>query len=600
MKHYDKGTLRLIGFASLVIMFSMLLIGAIVNGFTENGVVRKLKEKDLPSIAQGMAAKVDGRIERAKETSLVLAADPDVKEWLLAGEPSDERQRKALQRLSGYVQQLGYSSSFIVSAGTGNYWGENGGLLGKVSRDEPADQWFYRFLSSGEPLQVNLDYNKERQETFVFTNALMMDEARPLAVVGVGMSLVDLAEEFRQFKYGQTSRLWLINEEGFVMLSDRTDDYGKNVTDWLEPSLTGVLLASGNPALQTFELEAAGGALTDLISYPLASTNLRLLFQIERQETVSFLNRIQLNTVGVALISFVLILFLFYYVSHRLVNPFERALQLNEQLERKVQARTRELAEHNAKLTDSIDYARRIQESLLQGAKELPGTVKEHVLIYKPRDGVGGDFHWTKQVEGGTLIAVGDCTGHGVPGALMTMLAVSLLDRVSEQGDGRQPAQLLSQMNVLVKQLLHQSDAQGMTDDGLDLGLCFVAEDGHLLRYAGAKCSLYVREGDGIQVLRGERRAIGYRRTPADYPFRDEELQLLPGTVCYMATDGFFDQNGGEKGLPFGKKRFMETLERVGGLSLQEQSDTLWRELVRYMGEEEQRDDVTLLAFRAS
>ncbi|MED4608928.1 SpoIIE family protein phosphatase [Paenibacillus validus] len=601
VKYYDKGTLRIIGFASLVIIFSMLLIGAIVYMFTESGVVKKLKEKDLPSIAQAMAAKVDGRIDRAKETSFVLAADPDVRRWLQDGEAAGEYQERSLQRLTTLVRQFGYSNSFIVSAGTSKYWGENGKLLGSVSPNEQADRWFFDFLASKQDIQVNLDYNKERGQTFVFTNALVKDGDRPLAVVGVGLSLEDLAKEFQQFKYGETSRLWLIDPKGEIVLAAETSDYGKQIGSFLDGNIVSQLLEQASPVSQTLEFQNPDGELTDLISYPLTSTNMQLLFQIERQETVSFLSRIKLNTVAVSLISFVLILFLFYYVSHRLANPYERALQMNQQLERKVKERTQELAERNEKMMDSIDYAKRIQESLLLRPQEWTTATKEHVLIYKPRDGVGGDFHWVKPLPGGTLIAIGDCTGHGVPGALMTMLAISLLDRVAEEGYAEEPARVLGELNRLIKKTLNQTEPNGLTDDGLDIGICYLSEDRTLLRFAGAKCSLYLRDDrQGTRVLEGGRKSIGYRRTPMEYPFVSHELRLQPGTSCYMATDGFFDQSGGEKGYAFGKRRFTELLDRYGHSPLREQADLFWHEFQTYMGDEAQRDDITLLAFQAS
>ncbi|SDD18761.1 Serine phosphatase RsbU, regulator of sigma subunit [Paenibacillus sp. UNCCL117] len=600
MKYYDKGTLRIIGFASLVIVFSMLLIGGIVYVFTESGVVKKLKEKDLPVIAQAMAAKVEARIERSKETSYTLAADPEVRQWLTEGEPAGDRQRHSLQRLTTLVEQFGYSNSFIVSSGTSQYWGEGGQLLGKISPNEPADRWFYDFIASGRDVEVNLDYNKERQEAFVFTNALVRQDGKPLAAVGVGQSLKDLAEEFRAFKYGTTSRLWLINPDGEVILSADESDYGRQIDSLLNADIVRELLGQAKPVMQTLEFKGEDGELTDLISYPLSSTSMQLLFQIERQETVSFLNRIKMNTVAVSLISFVLILFLFYYVSHRLANPYERALQMNQQLERKVRERTQELAEHNEKLMDSIDYAKRIQESLLLRPKEWDEATKEHVLLYKPRDGVGGDFHWVKPLTGGTLIAIGDCTGHGVPGALMTMLSITLLDRVAEEGYADEPARVLGELNRLVKQTLHQTEPAGLTDDGLDIGLCYINEERTVLRFAGAKCSLYVRDQERLHLLEGGRKSIGYRRTPMEYPFLSHELRLHPGTACYMATDGFFDQSGGEKGYAFGKRRFLELLERHRQYPLREQAELFWAELESYMGDEAQRDDITLLAFQAS
>lgn len=601
MNQYDKGTLRVIGFASLVIVFSMLLIGFIVYAFTEAEIVAKLKGQDLPHLVQGISAKVDGRIERARETSNLLAEDPDIREWLLAGEPAGEQRTRALARLTALVSKFGYSNSFIVSAGTHQYWGENGRLLSVVSPREPGDSWFFHLLDSGKDLEVVLDYNKERKDTFVFVNVVAREGTRPLAVMGVGLNLHDLAAEFQAFKYGQTSRLWLVNAEGNVVMSDRLEDNGQPISSFVDAAALTQLPSQRGAGLQTLETTNAKGELTDLVAYPLVSTDMTLLVQVDRKETVSLLGRIKFNTIAVALISFLLILGLFYYVSHRLANPFERALQMNRELEEKVQERTQELALHNAKLMDSIDYARRIQESLLPQASEWSLATQEHVLIYKPRDSVGGDFHWVKPLPGGTLIAIGDCTGHGVPGALMTMLAISLLDRIVDKGSGEDPAHVLGELNRLIKQTLRQTEPDGLSDDGLDIGLCFIDNRRTELRFAGAKCALHVLETDGvIRSIDGERKSVGYRRTPHDFPYRSHTLPLKAGTACYMATDGFFDQSGGEKGYAFGKRRFAELLERYRHTPLPRQAELFWLELQRYMGDEEQRDDITLLAFQAS
>ncbi|WP_284638064.1 SpoIIE family protein phosphatase [Paenibacillus silviterrae] len=597
MKHYDKGTLKVIGFASVVIVFSMLLIGVITYGFTEDELVRKWKDKDLVRIVESMAAKVDGHIEKAKETSLIMAKDPQLIRWVNGGEADEALGKDALQKLALLAKQFGYSNSFVVSALTRHYWSESGRIIDTVTPSDPDDRWFFDLIEAEKLIDVQVDYNEERKDTFVFVNAMMKDESeKPLAIVGVGMTLQLLSKQFQEFKYGENSNLWLINDSGEIVLSDRQEHFGKPIHDYVDSLLLGQLKNDGK--IHVTESETAEGGLMDMISYPLSSTGLQLLFRVERKETVSVLQNIKTNTAIVSLFTFIMILALFYFISHRLANPYKRALQLNQELEAKVQVRTRELAERNDQLTDSIDYAKRIQESLLpQAAQWSAAGIRSHVK-WQPRDTVGGDFYWVKPVSGGVWVALGDCTGHGVPGAFMTMLAISLLDRVAEQEEVHGPGEFLRQLNGLVKQTLHQQTGNGITDDGFDLGLLFIDHRRSRLSFSGAKLSLYVKDADGLRVLEGNRKSIGYRKTPEHYVYQEHETEFGPESSFFMASDGFYDQRGAETVYGFGKKRFQRLLEERQELPVSELVAELWRELEDYMGEAAQRDDITLLGFQ--
>lgn len=597
VKHYDKGTLKVIGFASVVIVFSMLLIGMITYWFTEAELVKKWKDKDLVHIAESMAAKVDGHIEKAKETSLVLAKDPELVRWIEGQEADDALKQDALKKLELLAKEFGYSNSFVVSAMTRHYWSEKGIIIDTVSENDPDDRWFFELIESGKLIEVQVDYNEERKDTFVFVNALMRNEKQQsLAIAGVGMSLQQLSKQFQEFKYGENSHLWLVNSTGEIVLSDRAEHFGKPIRQFVAQPILDEL--QGNSGIRTTESDMGDGTLMDMISYPLHSTGLQLLFQVERKETVSSLNNIKTNTVVVSLFSFLAIMILFYWISHRLANPYQRALQLNQELEEKVQQRTQELAERNAQLTDSIDYAKRIQESLLpQDSEWIRAGLLSH-LVWKPRDVVGGDFCWVKKTEQGAWVGLGDCTGHGVPGAFMTMLAISLLDRVAEQEDICRPADVLQKLNVLVKQTLHQEGQNGMTDDGFDLGLAYVDYSASKVIYAGAKIALYVKDRTGVRILGGSRKAVGYRRTPEHYMYEQHEAGIGPDTSFYMATDGLYDQRSVESIYGFGKKRFIRTLQEQGELGLKEQMDRLWGDFTAYMGTSSQRDDIALLGFQ--
>lgn len=258
----------------------------------------------------------------------------------------------------------------------------------------------------------------------------------------------------------------------------------------------------------------------------------------------------------------------------------------------------RELAESNRKIMDGISYARMIQESILPDPVDMRARVKDLLIIYRPRDMVGGDFYYFRDYGKSFIIAVGDCTGHGVPGAFMSMTAKVLLDRVSDSGGGRDPALLLAELNRLMRETLHQGQGDERFDNGLEIGVCaFIPEQGELL-YAGAGIDLFCAlDGEPFSVP-GARQPIGYRRSDPGFVYTSTRLTIAEGMMCYLVSDGILDQSGGEKGWGFGKKRFSALLGSIRGLSGEEQRVKVEKELAAYQGKFPQRDDITLLGFR--
>ena len=259
-------------------------------------------------------------------------------------------------------------------------------------------------------------------------------------------------------------------------------------------------------------------------------------------------------------------------------------------------ARTLELEQKNVKIMDSIDYAQRLQESILPAQTDLAAMFADYFVFWQPRDQVGGDFYWIRRIdENRGLIAVIDCTGHGVPGAFMTMAVNSILDNITTTVND-DPATILTELNRRVKETLHRSDPRGLADDGLDIGLCYW-EDGRRIVFAGAKISLFINRMGHVQLIRGNNKSLGYRRSKPDLSFSNNEWLLEAGDVLYLTSDGFIDQNGGDRDYPFGRKRFIEILSGIQGHALSAQRDSLTQVLQQYMGEEPQRDDITVLGF---
>jgi hypothetical protein len=578
-----------------LIVFSIILIGTIVYSLTEKEAVKKLKSRDLRTLAESISSKVDARIDKEIETSLTLANNPALLQWLAEGE-TDPKLGAIVHKTTDYLHtKLGYSTTFIVGTKTRHYWDETGQIIDTISEKDPDDSWFFDALRLRKEALVNFDFNNVLNDTFAFVNAIAGPVDNPLGVVGVGINLHELSDNFASYKDGQGINLWLIDSQGAIYLSDTYEHNGKNIKDVMTEGAQRQVLQQYSKEVRVFEYDDENGERMDLISYPLRSTDLHLLVEVERKETVAFLQTIRWNTLLAVIVSIVSIVFFFYYVSRKLANPYKRAMQLNEELGMLVAERTAELSEKNKDLMDSLSYAKLLQESMLPKEQVLQTLLHDHFVIWRPRDVVGGDFYWSRQIGERTLIAVGDCTGHGVPGAFMTLLAVSALNRIADSGDVRDPASMLSELNRLLRDTLNQESKEGVTDDGLDLGICSIVAN--RVVFAGAACSLHRIDADGLQTWKGDRKSIGYRRTPADYTYTNHEMPDGAARY-YITTDGFYDQNGGERDYSFGKKRFAELINRYWSLPLEEQKAYFVKELEAYMGGERQRDDITVISFQ--
>ena len=262
----------------------------------------------------------------------------------------------------------------------------------------------------------------------------------------------------------------------------------------------------------------------------------------------------------------------------------------------------RKIAEQEAQeagqlILQSLRYASRIQSAILPAREELAAVTADHFLIWEPRDIVGGDFFWFQPTNDGYFIIVGDCTGHGVPGAFMTLIAWGMLDRSLTGAQGNKPSLVLAGLHRGVQSLLGQDRESGETDDGLEAGVCFINPSKREMTFAGARFSLWKSGAEDVTEIKGDRNGLGYRRFPREAAFTDLRIPLDGGDAFYLTTDGLIDQIGGSEGRSFGKRRFRELLEHNQGAPMQEQSVFLRQKFNEFQGKEKRRDDITVLGF---
>jgi DNA-binding response OmpR family regulator len=258
-----------------------------------------------------------------------------------------------------------------------------------------------------------------------------------------------------------------------------------------------------------------------------------------------------------------------------------------------------DLAEAFSVIEGSIQYASRIQRSVLPTPEFMERVFSDHFILWEPRDVVGGDIYWCCPWGEGVLFALGDCTGHGVPGAFMTMITTGAFERArSEVGPGNL-GQLISRMHQLVQLTLKQDSDQGESDDGMELGLCYLTAGGRQMSFAGARFSLFtLMPGQLASEIKGDKRGIGYRKVPFTQQYSQAVVELQPGMRFYMSSDGLIDQVGSEVRRGFGKARLLELLARIGDRPMAEQRAVVWQALLDHQGSESRRDDVSVIGFQ--
>jgi sigma-B regulation protein RsbU (phosphoserine phosphatase) len=263
-------------------------------------------------------------------------------------------------------------------------------------------------------------------------------------------------------------------------------------------------------------------------------------------------------------------------------------------------------SEKNRQVMQSIDYASVIQRAKLSTSREaMSATLADACMVWEPRDLVGGDFYHFEGFPDGWFAAVADCTGHGVPGAFLTLIASSALAQAMNRHGPRDPALLMGEVNRGMKQALGQHaaiDRLSESDDGMDATFFWFDAATHNLTCANARMPLFVLAPDQTQVqtIDGERTGLGYVDTRHDMVWKNRTVPLSPGAIVFATTDGIIDQIGGVKNIAYGKQRLRDALVRHRGLPMPAVAETLMQEQQHYQGRQRRRDDLTFFGFRSN
>ncbi|NOZ47713.1 MAG: DUF4154 domain-containing protein [Chlorobi bacterium] len=317
------------------------------------------------------------------------------------------------------------------------------------------------------------------------------------------------------------------------------------------------------------------------------------------------------------LVAFVIFIYRSYKIKKRvnkklaeqntaILEQNEEILQQKEEIlaqRDEIEAQRDKILIQNVEIKDSILYARRIQNAILPGESFINTILSEYFIFYLPRDIVSGDFYWIIKKKNKIIIAVADCTGHGVPGAFMSMLGVSFLNEIIGKND-YSASQILDALRAKVKITLSQTGKKDEAKDGMDMVICILDEQEKILQYAGANNPIYlVRNGELIKY-KPDKMPIGIF-IKDDIPFTNQLIELQKGDCFYMFSDGFVDQFGGEKGRKFNSKKFKELLCSIYYKNMNEQEQDIKNTFLNWItnknqpdGKYQQIDDVLVVGVK--
>ncbi|MES2566366.1 MAG: SpoIIE family protein phosphatase [Bacteroidota bacterium] len=268
----------------------------------------------------------------------------------------------------------------------------------------------------------------------------------------------------------------------------------------------------------------------------------------------------------------------------------------NKTNEKRLLESNKQLIEQNKDITDSIYYAQRIQQSILQTQEQFHGLFENSFLLYKPKDIVSGDYYWLYEDDSYKYVAVVDCTGHGVPGAMMSMVANSMFKEVFINRKATEPSEILKALDEELEKTINKNQ-DATFNDGMDVALIRIDKLNNELVFSGAFRSVLISRNNEITELKGSRYPIGFY-SGIEKQFHAETFQLQENDRLYLFTDGFIDQFGGERNKKLNKSNFKDLLSTINDMNMDEQEAFLEYSFNNWKQDNDQTDDVLVVGIK--
>lgn len=297
---------------------------------------------------------------------------------------------------------------------------------------------------------------------------------------------------------------------------------------------------------------------------------------------------------GILFLAFV---FFIVLMQTRILIRTRRHLKEKEQALDQIERQKIELEIRDKDITDSLNYAQRIQEALLPSEEYFRKYFKESFIFLKPKDIVSGDFYWIGDKGDKVFIVAADCTGHGVPGALMSMIGIEIIEKTINVDNIEKPSQILGVLNKgLEKTFSREKNIGTIIRDGMDIGLCVVDRKRNKIEFSGAFFPLYLIRDNTLVELKDDKLIIGMN--PANIPYTNHELDIMENDMFYIFSDGYVDQFGGSQNKKFMYRRFRYLLMTIHNFPITDQKAILEDNIKTWMNGNVQVDDIMVIGFR--
>lgn len=297
--------------------------------------------------------------------------------------------------------------------------------------------------------------------------------------------------------------------------------------------------------------------------------------------------------------SFILLLVGYILVKGQTLRLFRvnKLLKEKDKALEQVALQKEELELREKNVTDSLIYAQRIQEALLPSEAYFRTHFEDSFILFKPKDIVSGDFYWIGEKNEKIFVVAADCTGHGVPGALMSMIGLDLIEKTINEDNIDLPSRILGVLNKgLEKTFSREKNIGTIIRDGMDIGLCVIDKRSRKMLYTGAFFPLYLIRNNSLIEIKGDKIIIGMN--PDGLPYTDHEMDLNEDDIIYLFSDGYVDQFGGLENKKFMYRRFRYLLLNIHNYPMNDQKAILDENIRNWMGKNGQVDDITVIGFR--
>ncbi|MDA3882949.1 MAG: YfiR/HmsC family protein [Bacteroidales bacterium] len=316
------------------------------------------------------------------------------------------------------------------------------------------------------------------------------------------------------------------------------------------------------------------------------------------KKIVSQFNTIeQQHSVIIAFILFFIIILILGYIIYR---QYKLTQKINKELAIKnteVSKKRDMITEQHKHITDSIVYARRIQHAILPPENIIAQNIPNHFILFKPRDIVSGDYYWMTQIDDLIVITAADCTGHGVPGAFMSLLGITFLNEIVHEKNILEPHLILNELRLRIINSLNKQHSEEEYKDGMDMAICLIDKKQNTLSYSGAHNPLYIIRNGELEEIKADRMPVGLSEK-MDSSFQVHKKTINPGDAFYIFSDGYADQFGGPDNKKFMARSFKKLLLSIHEKEMEEQKSILDSTITEWRGDTEQIDDILIIGLK--